>query len=709
MEFNSILDTNESNSNTNTIPTNFPTPKLPQSKSKTTPEFRTFNGYGNNINNPTWGTNNIQLERLLPTAYGDGYSSPRTTDENGNPLPNARDISNAVIDQNGQSIPNSLNTSAWIWVWGQFIAHDLSLTEPRPQSELFPITVKPDDPILTPNSLFPFIPFQRNDAAPGTGTNPNNPRQQINELNSFIDASTIYGDDAERANFLRAKDGTGKLRSQITSVGELLPFNDPNNPLRNANPFFAPPESLFLAGEPRANQNLGLLPVHTLFLREHNRLAELIGAEPNINGKATAAGLSKDEYIYQRARAIVGAEIQAITYNEFLPSFLGHGALDKYTGYHSNVNPTILNEFSNAAFRAHTLVSPQYQRINNDGTSLDPIPFLAGMFNPQPILNQGVDSLLLGISTQTAQEADALVIDALRLLRTPDGSLTLDLPALDIQRGRDHGLPSYNDVREAFDLGRYTSFDQITSDSETAQRLRNIYGLNSDGSDNVDAVDLVVGGICETPVNGGMMGEVFSQIIAEQFARLRDGDRFFYLNSDNPNPDIVALSSELKHLRLSDIIRWNTEITNIQKNVFFANESVPEPSSEYGCGNDILIGDCGNNPLTGSDGTWNLSHNVDMFSGESGAELFVLGNKNHVFYNSAENCDYASIQDFAVGQDKIQIKGSASNYILNDSPIPGISGTAIYWHETGATVGDLIAVVQDVCGLSLNSNSFAFV
>lgn len=166
---------------------------------------------------------------------------------------------------------------------GQFIDHDLSLTEPKPQSELFPITVQPDDPLLTPNALFPFISFQRNDAAPGTGTNPNNPRQQINELNSYIDASTIYGADAERANFLRANDGTGKLRSQITSVGELLPFNQrtPDHPdgFRNANPFNPPGvgiETLFLAGEPRANQNLGLLPVHTYFCENTTALPNLI-------------------------------------------------------------------------------------------------------------------------------------------------------------------------------------------------------------------------------------------------------------------------------------------------------------------------------------------------------------------------------------------------------------------------------------------------
>lgn len=118
MEFNSIFGTNASNSNSHTTPTTFTTLGFTTTGSTTTPEFRTFDGSGNNIAHPTWGADNSQLQRLLPTAYGDGYSSPRTTDENGNLLPNARDISNAVMDQHGQSIPNSLHASAWVWVWG---------------------------------------------------------------------------------------------------------------------------------------------------------------------------------------------------------------------------------------------------------------------------------------------------------------------------------------------------------------------------------------------------------------------------------------------------------------------------------------------------------------------------------------------------------------------------------------------------------------
>lgn len=160
-----------------------------------------------------------------------------------------------------------------------------------------------------------------------------------------------------------------------------------------------------------------------------------------------------------------------------------------------------------------------------------------------------------------------MVVEDLRTVSLP-GGIGFDLPAIDIERGRDHGLPGYNDVRAAFGLPRYKSFNQITTDTKTAQRLRNAYGLNPDGSDNVNAVDLIVGGMCEKHVKGGMVGELFSRIIADQFRRARDGDRFFYLNPNNPNPDIVALQPKLQTLRLSDIIREHSTITNIQDDAF---------------------------------------------------------------------------------------------------------------------------------------------
>ena len=90
---------------------------------------------------------------------------------------------------------------------------------------------------------------------------------------------------------------------------------------------------MFLAGDVRANEQVGLLAFHTLFVREHNRLADKIVKKYK---RALPSGTSeRDEHIYQLARKIVGAELQAITYNEFLPALLGPMApsMVKYTGY----------------------------------------------------------------------------------------------------------------------------------------------------------------------------------------------------------------------------------------------------------------------------------------------------------------------------------------------------------------------------------------
>lgn len=528
--------------------------------------FRSIDGSGNNLTNPTWGQANTELLRLLPTNYSDGISSPAGANR-----PNPRAISNTISSQSGL-VPNPLNISDWLWQWGQFIDHDLDLTESLSGGQFVPIIVPDNDPIFAPGSIIPFI---RNAAAPGTGTSPDNPRQQINALTSYIDGSQIYGSDEVRANFLRTFDA-GKLK---TSDGNLLPFNTDN--LANANPPRVPgvaplpSEQLFIAGDTRANEQIGLTAVHTLFVREHNRLADQIASDPTTSQKAAEAGLTVDEYIYQTAREIVSTEIQVITYNEFLPLLLGENALAEYKGYNDTVNAGVSNEFANAAFRVgHTLLSPELQRINNDGSSIGAISLKDSFFNLQPIRDEGIDSILLGLASQKAQNVDALIVDDVRSFLFAAGSGGLDLAAVNIQRGRDHGLPSYNAARVAFGLAGYTSFNQITANEEIAQRFRDIYGT-TDGQDNIDLVDLWIGGIAENHVNGGLLGELFNTIISDQFQRSRDGDRFFYLN----NSDLLSLAPDINSTSLSDIIRRNSTITNIQDNAFIVSQKVPESSS----------------------------------------------------------------------------------------------------------------------------------
>ena len=333
-----------------------------------------------------------------------------------------------------------------------------------------------------------------------------------------------------------------------TSSGNLLPFNTNGLPnLGGTDP------ELFVAGDIRANEQLGLTAMHTLFVREHNRVADQIHKH--------SSRLS-DDVIYEAARAWVGALIQVITYKEFLPVLLGPNALEPYTGYKREVNPGIATEFSSAAYRVgHTLLSPVLHRLQKNGNPIPEghVPLREAFLVPSRLISEGgIEPLLRGLASNRAQEVDNFVIDDVRnFLFGPPGSGGFDLIALNLQRGRDHGLPSYNDVRLAFGLSPAISFDDITKNPEVQQRLESAYG-------NVELVDLWMGAVSEDHRRDAMVGELIYTILVDQFERLRDGDRFFYLNVF---PDYQI--KRLEKTTLADIIRRNTNIgREIQKNVF---------------------------------------------------------------------------------------------------------------------------------------------
>src|SRR5262249_53251757 len=118
---------------------------------------------------------------------------------------------------------------------------------------------------------------------------------------------------------------------------------------------------MFLAGDIRANENIELSSLQILFMREHNRQASILAKQH--------PGWS-DEQLYQGARQIVIAEIQSITYNEYLPALLGPNAIKPYTGYKSNVNPGISAEFSEAAFRfGHSQLDDDVEFLKQNGNA----------------------------------------------------------------------------------------------------------------------------------------------------------------------------------------------------------------------------------------------------------------------------------------------------------------------------------------------------
>ena len=504
-------------------------------------EFRTIDGTNNNLNNPTLGSANTPFLRTTTNAYGDGLNTPAGAGEDG-----TRDISNHV-DAQSSSVLIALPESSFWWGWGQFIDHDMVNTPIAVPTEPFNIPVPACDPVFDPNCTgTATISFSRSAFI----NDENGVRQQLNANTHWLDASMVYGSDDARAQELRTLDGTGHLK---VGTNNLLPFNVdrfPNEP--NTQPTF------FLAGDIRANENPPLAALQTLFMREHNFWADHFHSQdPTLD----------DEGLYDRARAIVGAEIQKITYTDFLPFLIGKDALTPYTGYNESVDPSIANVFGTAAWRfGHSLLSATVQLFDANNQLIGNTRLPTAFFQPVQISNNGIEPYLRGLARQKSQEIDGLITDGVRNFAPPRGG-GFDLAALNMQRGRDHGLPRFNQVRIDYGLPAYTSFSQLTTDAnetpDMATRLASVYNT-------VDDVDAYVGMLVETHQSNALVGPTLIAILKDQFQRLRDGDRFWYEAYLDP-----ATLSVVQHTKLSDIIlRVTTVGRELQPNVF----ALPSPT-----------------------------------------------------------------------------------------------------------------------------------
>lgn len=229
------------------------------------------------------------------------------------------------------------------------------------------------------------------------------------------------------------------------------------------------------------------------------------------------------------------------------------------------MNPGITTEFSTAAFRlGHSMLSEDIRFVDDQGNPVrEDLRLKDAFFDPRSVSQVGIDPLLKYLASDRAQEIDTRVVDDVRnfLFGLP-GQGGFDLAALNIQRGRDHGLADYNSVRAAYGLPRLTSFEQISGDPAVVAGLRQAYG-------GVDRVDLWVGGLAERHLPGSSLGETFTRIVVDQFTRLRDGDRWWYQNS--LTPDAVR---EVRATSLADVIRRNTGLVNLQPGVFFFRTSI---------------------------------------------------------------------------------------------------------------------------------------
>jgi len=580
--------------------------------------YRSMSGRCNNLEKPDLGKNSVPLTRMLPAIYDDDRSALRKWDwrkGGGGRLPNPRLVSTVVHDDDPSSQPDAHHTLA-LMQWGQFLAHDVAMTPkitgpnglklkcdrclPDFGGEEFspcsPIPIPKGDPFFPSSDIESgqnrCIPFTRSLPSPQAGVD--KLREQMNVLTAFVDSSNVYGSDECKSRDLRQFDG-GQLKVVAHPMSPR--FFKPLMPRTTINQeCTSPTGKCFFAGEERNSEQPGLTSLHTLMVREHNRLAQHLALEnPHWN----------DEKLFQEARKIVIAINQHITYNEFLPRVLGPDLVEKFgiassssnssSGkfehhhhhYDSECSPDVSNEFATAAFRfGHSLIRPQFYLMNKmelpagggernvaataeryddssafhrQGSSsssssshqhhrhhhlhsakTEEIPLKNHFFNPDVLFRaQTVDRLMRGVLSTPMERFDSHVSKELtnHLFQVPGVPFSgMDLAAINIQRGRDHGLQGYVQylkltAKQCYwddkDIGRIDTFQDLANviGENAAAKLSRVYR-------SVHDIDLFTGGLSEPSIEGGVVGKTFGCIIGQQFQRLKRCDRFWHQTTD---------------------------------------------------------------------------------------------------------------------------------------------------------------------------------
>lgn len=531
-------------------------------------KYRTIDGTCNNFFYPLNGAAETPFSRLLPANYEDGISLPvghgqqMSGDFFSPPWPSPRLISWRIIDD--LKVENPDDVSVLFMQWGQFLDHDLDLAPVFEEEECkceytkrcIPVEVKPEDTIfgtISSNGA-KCLPFVRSVPSCTYKGQSSLPRNQVNDLTSYIDASNVYGSDTKLANNLRFfKGGLLKQGGRLNTLKGNLPFQE-ETPDNSALPFF-------VAGDTRSNEQIGLTIMHTIWMREHNRIARQLMRINRCWG---------DERLYQETRKIVGAMHQVIVYEEFLPILFGRYLstyVPSYKGYNPFIDAAIPNSFAAAAYRfGHSLVRDRFDRLNKTFRRLDigPLPLRRAFFNPIVYFeSNGTDPILRGMLVNESNPTDEFLNRVLtsQLFAESDEKLGGDLATLNIQRSRDHGLPTYRKW-EKFCKRLFPGITPQFKRQSTVQKLKELYG--SEGFK--EGIDLWVGGLAEKRLSGAQVGPTFACILGITFARLRDGDRFFY---KNPYVFTPYQLNEIKKTSLAKVICNNADdIPEIQRSVF---------------------------------------------------------------------------------------------------------------------------------------------
>ena len=557
----------------------------------------------------------------------------------------------------------------------------------------------------------------------------NNGLAQADMDHALLLAGSPGGDQAGW-NFLRAARGfvdfadIGDGKHTIM-IGDKNDFDtSPLDRSGNPDPNFSLESllSYYVGGDHRANENVALTAVHTVFHREHNvQAGQLHALHPEWS----------DEQVFQMAKVITSAEYQRVVFDEFAAKMSGEipGSGDHgFSGYDPGVNATISDEFAGAMYRVgHSMINETIPYVNVDGT-LREVPLIDAFLNPamfggqdgaHPEVGGGTASFIAGSTRVAHQRIDEVIVEAVRseLLGLP-----LDLGAANIMRGRELGLPSLNEFR-SYVSAHGTSLSRLGQDSDyaagsgapsmtayqswddfgahlrgnAAQRaellglFKAVYGedhvdsssglLNGTGISHVNDVDLWIGGLAENPTGASQMGATFTWIFQEQLDRLQEGDRFYYLHQ----LDGTMLVNDINAQHLSDLIARNTGIAHGHWDTFQVSEErdmqAGEADHDFSAASAangvalVLVGNGLGNVITGSAGD-------NTIYGGKGDDTISGGGGNDALHGEDGNDTLYAGSSTGSGKRDAMLYGEAGDDRLNG----GLGGDSLFGGDGADTI-----------------------
>jgi Ca2+-binding RTX toxin-like protein len=686
--------------------------------------IRDLEGTGNNRAHPEYGSADQPFIRLTDAHYGS--FDPATQNYNINPLfagLDARAISNTLGHQEAGLPTSAQGVNSLFTAFGQYFDHGLdflgkggngTITIGGAGTGHAPGTDNPAD--LSRGRVDSIV-----DGVP----------QHLNKTSPFVDQNQAYGSDELVGQFLREGDGHGGFTGRLfagapdpsnpdfnllPTLRELIEQHWANNTvftldsgahvafrdyfaglvgaggvinggmlptmtsnfmgsgfplLLDTNPFINLLDH-YVAGDGRANENIALTAIHTIWARNHNyHVQELL------DGGFTGTS----EELFQAAKLVNEVEYQRVVFTEFADHLLGgiRGTGDHgFNGYNPDVDARVSHEFATAAYRfGHSLINQTMTVLDAQGNPqnvqlfdvfLNPTNDLSAFtvalppeYHPQPGYEQlGINGILGGGVIQAAEEVDVNIVDAVRndLVRT-----AADVFAFDVARDWDVGLGSMNQVRAdllastdpyvreavgfAGNLTPYSSWEDFQARNNLSDAVINQFrqaypdlvlaaadiaafqqinpgivlgGPNHDTVRGIDRVDLFVGGLAESHINGGVVGQTFWVILHEQLDRLQEGDRLYYLD----RVENLDFYQTVEEQGFASIIARNTGLTNLPQDIFATSSA----NNDDGGNTNNPPGDDNTNNPPGGDGTGNGGGGDDDGNGNGGGDDDNDGNGN---------------------------------------------------------------------------------